>query len=268
MFRTIIITTIIFFGVSIAPAQTSAQTTAQPIEITADRALEWHRNDSRYIADGNAMVKQGEMTLRGDHIAADYRDGAKGGVEIYRMTATGNVSIDNGGTIATGDVAVYEVDSGLATLTGKALRLSAPDQVITARDKFEYDIHKGTFRAIGTARAVREGNVLDADTITAIFSDGANGAQTLNRIEAVGNVVITTPDEVLSGTRGVYDAARNHAVMTGNVKIVRGLNTLTGERAELDMKTNVSRMFGSSIEDGQTGGRVRGVFYPDSTGER
>lgn len=260
MFRAFIIAVIACIGAGAAHAQ--------PIEITADRALEWHRNDNRYIADGNAMVKQGEMTLRGDHIAADYRDGAKGGIEIYRMTATGNVSIDNGSSTATGDVAVYEIDSGLATLTGKALRLSAPDQVITARDKFEYDTNSGTFRAIGAARAVREGNVLTSDTITAIFSGGANGGQTLNRIEAIGNVVITTPDETLSGTRGVYDAARNHAVITGNVKIVRGPNELTGERAELDMATNISRMFGSSIEDGQTGGRVRGVFYPDSSGGR
>ncbi len=55
----------------------------------------------------------------------------------------------------------------------------------------------------------------------------------------------------------------NTAIITGNVKITRGQNVLTGERAEVDLNTNISRLFGSSIEDGQVGGRVKGVFYPE-----
>jgi lipopolysaccharide export system protein LptA len=86
----------------------------------------------------------------------------------------------------------------------------------------------------------------------------------LDKIDALGRVKITTPTEILTGDRGTYNAKTERAVITGNVKITRGPNVLTGERAELDMTTQISRMYGSSIEDGQTGGRVRGLFFPKS----
>jgi lipopolysaccharide export system protein LptA len=42
------------------------------------------------------------------------------------------------------------------------------------------------------------------------------------------------------------------------VKIHRGPNTLEGEKAEVDMNTNISRIIGNPA----AGQRVRGVFYP------
>lgn len=249
-----------------------AQDGNAPVEITADKTLEWHKNALQYVARGNAVVKRGDVTIKSDLMTADYRaksDRKQGSnTDIYRMTGTGNVSIDNKGSIVTGDKVVYDIDAGIATMTGENLSMTSPDQIVTASESFQYTIKDGRVKAIGNAKLVRGNNTLQGDTIDAILSTGTDGKNSLDRLEAHGNVKIVTPAEILTGSNATYNAKANNAVVTGNVKIMRGQNVLTGGRAEIDLTTNVSRLFGSSIEDGQTGGRVRGVFYPGSEGQK
>ncbi len=234
----------------------------EPIEITADKTLEWHRTELQYVADGNAIVKQGGTTIKGDRITADYRSSAQSDMDIYRLTAIGNVSIDDQGNVATGEKLVYEIDTGIATMTGSALTMTSPEQTVTATEKFEYTVNQGMIKAIGNAKVVRGTDTLHSDIITAFLVDDAEGNNSLDRIEGVGNVKIVTPTEMLTGNRGIYNAKSNTAIVTGSVKITRDQNVLTGERAEIDLTTSISRLFGSTLENGQTGGRVRGVFYP------
>lgn len=250
----------------------------KPLEITADQTLEWHRNDKKYIARGKAEAKQGLTRINADTLSADYRESDKSNFDIYRMTATDDVIITAQGNQAFGDKAVYELDTGIATMTGKALKMTAPGQTITARDKFEYDVNRGRLSAYGDVLIVRGEDRIQADKASAFFApDGQSataapsssplGGRKLERFEGEGNVVVTTPAEVLKGDRGVYRADTNTAEVTGNVKIMRGPNVLEGTRAEIDLTTNVSRMFGTATTTSAspTGkGRVKGVFYPGS----
>lgn len=242
----------------------AARAQDNPIEITADKTLEWHRTELQYVANGNAVVKQGTTTIRADTMTADYRDSAKSSMDIYRMTGVGNISIEDKETTATGDHLVYELDTGIATLTGKNLVMTSPDQTVTATEKFEYEVQKGQVTAYGNAKAVRGTDTLHADKIAALLVKDKDGKESLNRLDAAGNVKIITPSEVLTGAKATYDTKSNTAIVTGKVQITRGQNVLNGERAEIDLNTDISRLFGSSVEDGQVGGRVRGVFYPDS----
>ena len=107
--------------------------------------------------------------------------------------------------------------------------------------------------------------MLTADKVDAVFvMDQTEGKRKLDHADADGHVVITTPTDVLTGDHGTYTAGTSLAVITGHVKITRGPNVLEGERAEVDLATNVSRMIGAP-DSAQTGtGRVRGVFYPGS----
>lgn len=247
------------------PLQTKAQQGLnpdrdQPLEITADHTLEWHRNNQQYIARGNVIVRQGDVTIIADTLTADYRETSASAFEIYRLTADGNVRIDSQGNTATGQQATYDVDRGVAVMTGDNLRLTSPDQSVTAEDSFEYWVTDGKLLARGNAHVMRAGDTLDADTVSAVFTEDATGTRQLKSLSADGNVKITTPNEVLTGARGQYAAATNIAALTGNVKISRGPNVLEGERAEVNLTTNVSKMQGSPAQ----GGRVRGVFYPGS----
>jgi len=236
------------------------QTSDEPLEITAQQTLEWHHNDLQYIARGNVLVRQGDVEIAADTITADYRETDKSAFEIYRLTADGNVTISSQGNTATGERAVYEVDKEMAVMTGNNLRLTSPDQTVTAKDSFEYWVTEGRLTAKGAAHVTRLQDTLDADTVSATFAENAAGARQLKTLEADGNVRITTPTEMLTGHKGRYDAAANTAEITGNVRITRGPNVLEGERAEVNLTTNVSTMQGGAGQDN----RVRGVFYPGS----
>lgn len=237
----------------------------KPLEITAEQTLEWHRNDKKYIARGKAEARQGTVGINADILSADYRESQNSNYDIYRMTAEGDVIITSQGNQAYGDKAVYDIDSGMAVMTGQALKMTAPNQTLTARDKFEYGVTEGRLSAYGDVVVTRPNDKMQADKASAFFSQDKqdNGQRTLERLEAEGNVVVTTATETLRGDRGVYRANTNIAEVTGNVKIIRGPNVLEGNRAEINLTTNVSRMFGNQTGTSGTG-RVKGVFYPDS----
>ncbi len=257
-----------------AIAQTTPASTEKPLEITADQTLEWHRNDKKYIARGKAEAKQGLTQINAETLSADYRETDKSNFDIYRMTATDNVVITSQGNQAFGDKAVYELETGIATMTGEALKMTAPDQTITARDKFEYDVNNGRLSAYGNVIILRGEDKIQADKASAFFAQNEQststaespiGGRKLERFEGEGNVVVTTPTEILKGDRGIYKTDSNTAEVLGNVRIIRGPNVLEGNRAEINLTTNVSRMFGDSKTTSTTGkGRVKGVFFPGS----
>jgi lipopolysaccharide export system protein LptA len=238
----------------------------EPLEITADGTLEWSRDEKTFVARQNALAKQGDSSIKADILTADYREQkAGGGMQIHRVTAEGEVVIQSNQSQASGDRAVYDLDQGLATMTGDDLQLTSPDQTVTAQDQFEYWVAEGRLNALGKAKVVRpkpEGgnDTLEADKISAVMKDNAKGARTLHSLEAIGNVVITSPTEKITGAYGIYRADSNRAEITGGVKIVRGPNILQGDRAEVDLNTNTSKIFGGA----GASGRVKGVFYPDS----
>lgn len=251
------------------PGSASAQSplnlnSEQPLEITADESLEWKRNDLQFIARKNALAKQGNVSVAAETLTADYRDADKG-MQIYNVIAENNVIIHSNESDAYGQKAVYNLDKGQATMTGHNLKLVSVDQVVTAKESFEYWVTDGKLVAIGSARVERKNtagdtDTLEADKISAVMKDNGKGQRVLSEMEATGNVVITTPTEMVTGKHGIYRASSNKAELTGGVTIKRGPNILEGEKAEVDLTTNTSRMFGSPMGNS----RVRGVFYPGS----
>lgn len=250
-------------GVSHAAPQKVAQK-KEPIEISAQEALEWRRDDKQYIARTAVIAKQGETEIHADEMVADYRDKNGNAPTIYRLTAKGHVKIISGGTnTITGDQAVYDVDAKNAVMTGQDLKMVNPEQTVTAHERFEYWSDEGRVVAVGDARVVRGTDTIDADQITAWLADDASGKRDMTRAEAVGNVVITTPKEKAVGTRAVYERATDMATLEGPVTITREKNVLTGARAEVNLKTSLSTLYG----DENKGGRVKGVFYTGTTAE-
>lgn len=252
----------------VAMAQTettpSSATSSAPLEISADKTLEWHRNTKQYIARGKAVAQQGDTTIAAETLTANYRETAEKSMDIYRLIAEENVILTSGINTAYGDHATYDIDTGMAVLTGNNLRMQSPEQTVTATDKFEYDMNAGRLSAIGKAKVVRGKDTLEAPTMSAFFASntGADSSRKLERMEANGGVKITTPTEILTGDSGTYNAATNTATVIGNVRITRDQNVLEGDRATVNLTTNVSTLSASPKTTGGDG-RVRGVFYPD-----
>jgi len=255
----------------VIPASTKAAGKKQPLEITADNTLEWLRDNHQYIARGNAIAKQGTTELHGDTLTANYVEGGSAkGMTIDRINADGNVLVLSDGSRATGQQGYYDVKAGYSELTGNNLSLKTQTDTITASDKLTYSASKREMTALGNAKAVRGDDVITANKLIGRFvNDAATGNTKLHELEAVTNVVIKTPTDTLYGDNGVYNAETNKAIINGNVRIERGQNLITGARGEVDLNTNVSRIYGGPAPvtgaptNSTNDGRVRGVFYPE-----
>lgn len=245
----------------------------KPIEVIAQESLEWFRNDNYFIAKKDVRATQGETTLHAATLTAKYAETEKSNIDIHTIIAEDNVKIIAQDNQVFGDYAIYDVKKGYAKMTGNNLKLVSEDQTVTANDRFEYWLNNGRLEAHGNAVAIREGDKLQSDKMIATFTE-RGGKRALKTLEAIGNVVITTPDEVLKGERAIYNANTDIAELKDNVFITRGPNTLQGARAQVNLATNVSKMFGgasasttsstttTTTEEGT--GRVRAVFYPES----
>ncbi len=251
-------------SVLLVPASVRAQSLSTigggdgPVTVEAENGIEWLRDARQYIARGNARATQGEVTVLADRLIASYREAADGSTEIFQLEADGNVRISSPTETAYGDRAVYDLDSQRMRLTGQDLRLVSAEDTVTARERIDYFQQEKMAVAVGDAVAKRGDRTIRADTLTARFAEGKDGKQQLTRVDADGNVVITTPNEIARSRQAVYTVARETAVLTGDVKITQGRNQLNGQRAEVNLRTGVSRLLAGQGGDG----RVKGIFVP------
>src|SRR5215471_5362097 len=268
----------------------------RPIAISAVSGIEWQQDAQVYIARGNAVAKRGTTEVYADMLTAHYRPskGAGGDTEIYRLNADGHVTIKGETQTVVGDQAVWDVDQQMGIVTGQGLKLTTATDVVTARDSLEWYDQKQVAVARGDAVAVKE-NVkrIRADVITAHMTKGkTNAAETksgvrptkpapsspatkpgapaglpgvgessrISRIDAQGNVIVSTATDIGRGDYGVYNADTGLVTLLGNVTITRGDNTIRGQYAVVDLNNNVSRMMPTVGKPGSPAPRVEGLF--------
>jgi lipopolysaccharide export system protein LptA len=241
-------------------AATEAPKGDQPVEILADQ-FEVHQDQNAGVARGNVVATQGDLALHSDTLTVLYRKESGGSPHIYRLLADGNVTLQSPDQKAFGDHGVYDIDKSVAVLTGDKLRMETKQDVVTARESLEYWREQNLLVARGDALAVRNDKRIAADQLIGLMEENPDKQLDLTRIDAKGNVVITTPSEVARGSQGIYDVGRKIATLTGDVKVTRGQSQLNGSAAEVNMDTGISRMLAGP--KGQGSGRVRGLFVPN-----
>lgn len=227
----------------------------EPIEIDADRSIEWHQEAQAYIAEGNAKAKQGNVIVNADRLSAFYKKLKKGGMKIWRLDANGNVRIVTPDKTAFGKKGVYNVDQGLFILTGKP-RLKTKTEHISAKESLEFWEKKSIAIARGHASATKGDKKLQASVLTAYFEKTKNHNNEIVKVNAQGNVIVSTPKEVIRGKRGTYYVKTGMIILKGGVKITRGPDQLNGDKAEINLKSGVSRLLSGD------GKKVRGLFGP------
>jgi lipopolysaccharide export system protein LptA len=216
----------------------------------------------------------------------------QGGTQIFRYEAEGHVRIVSPTDTAVGDKGIYDIDTGVLVLTGKGLKFTTPSETVTARDSLEYWDGKQMAVARGDAVAVtQDKRVITGDILTSYFVDnkahpppatarnvktgaqkpqgagttqvadkpgeGEQGNNRLQRIEGFGHVHVSTPTEIVTADRGIYNADTGIAMMSDNVRITRGENQSDGDFAEVNLNTGISRLLARG--DGK---QVRGLFIP------
>jgi lipopolysaccharide export system protein LptA len=270
-------------------AEIGAAADNRPIAVTAQSGIEWQKQAQVYVARGNAVATRGVTTVRADTLTAHYRPakGTEGG-EVYRLDADGHVTISNQADTVIGDQAAYDVGQEIAVITGKNLKLTTTNDVVTARDSFEWYDSQQIAVARGDAVAVRGDRRIRADILTAHMikekppaaapsaaavkaAKPAGGAPAagppgevvnskISRVDAQGNVFVSTPTDIARGKYGVYDALNGIVTLLGDVTITRGQSVIRGQYAVVDLNTNVSRMMTLPAEPGKPAQQVEGLF--------
>lgn len=272
-----------------ARAQPIDMSSGGPVDVTARDGFEWHENDQTVTASGDARAVRGNVTVLADRLVAHYRkkaaaaqpvaatpgDSDSGSNEIYRLDAVGHVRIVTPTDEAVGDLAVYDIDQAVLVMTGKALRLTTPQYVMTARDSLEYwsQLHM----AVGRGNAVvvaADGRRLSADVLVGYTTQvptagspapasaapppaGADAAGKLERAEAFGNVEVRTATDTVRGDRGVYVTDTGIARVVGNVQVIHGQNVISGPAADVNMKTGIAHVVSDPSR------RVQGLIMPN-----
>ncbi len=274
------------------------------VEVTSRDGMEWRQNEQLIIAKGDARAVRGDVTVTADRLTARYRKkagaaqpmpapaapvtGDTGNNEIYRLEAEGNVHIYTPTDEAVGDHAVYDMDQAVLVMTGHDMKITTPQQVLTARDAMEYWSQK--HMAIGRGDATvttSDGRRLTGDVLVGYTADpnaapgqpvvkaaakpanpakpsadplGASGK--LQKVEAFGHVEVRTATEIVHGDRGVYVPDTGIARLVGNVHMTRGQNQLNGDEAIVNMRTGISTVTQAP------GTRVEGLVVPnDASGK-
>ena len=289
-----------------------------PIEVTSRDGMEWRQNEQEVIAQGAARAVRGDVTVTADRLTARYRrktppagaaaagatpaaatpgapgsgapgSGATGSGatdtgnnEIYRLEADGHVHIFTPTDLAVGDHAVYDIDQAVLLMTGGDMKLTTPQQVLTARDTMEYWSQKHMAVGRGLATVVTaDGRRLAGDILVGYTTPpdapaapgtppapaakpaAAPGADPLlssgklQRVEGFGHVEGRTATETIRGDRGVYVADTGIARLAGDVHITRGQSQLNGDEAIVNMRTGISTL------SRNPGKRVEGLVVPN-----
>lgn len=104
--------------------------TAPNQKVTATQQLEYWENREMAVARGNAVATQEDRTVKGKVLSAFFRKSDTGESKVYRIEAFDEVEVITKQDKAFGDYGDYNVDSGIATLTG-AVRIVRGKNVLT-----------------------------------------------------------------------------------------------------------------------------------------
>lgn len=161
-----------------------------------------------------------------------------------------------------------------ATALAQGLDLSQGGPIeVTAVDGIEWRQQEQVVIARGQARAVRGGVTVDADRLVARYrprggeaaaaprapTEGPAGGGEIWRLEAEGNVVVTSATDRAEGDRAVYDMDQSVMVMTGGaLRLVTPDNTLTArDSVEYWAQRRMAVARGNAVVVTNDGRRVR-----------
>ncbi|PHQ71562.1 MAG: lipopolysaccharide transport periplasmic protein LptA [Sneathiella sp.] len=136
---------------------------------------------------------------------------------------------------------------------------------ITA-DSLEIRQDKQTAVFIGKVEVVQGEIRMRSDKLVVFYSDKKSSIEgapaNIRKIDATGNVFLSSPRETAQGDTGTYDVRNKRVDLMGNVVLTQGKNVLRGEKMTLDLITGKSRVDGGPATEGKSG-RVRGIFVPE-----
>lgn len=110
------VTAAVLTGIGSLQAQAIAGfNSSAPVNYAADR-IELQDKQKRVVLSGNVDIGQGDLRLRAARTTVAYTD--DGNLKIQRIDATGGVQVARGNETARGDVAIYDFNARIITMSG------------------------------------------------------------------------------------------------------------------------------------------------------
>jgi lipopolysaccharide export system protein LptA len=259
-----------------------ARAVRQNVTVTADRLIAFYRKKAQPDGSSAATATQvGTATQAGAHgqagtaqpvtVAAHpaaatqtgttqtglAADADTAGTEVYRLRAEGNVQIFTATDHAQGDVAVYDIDQAVLVMTGHNLKLTTPNDILTARDTMEYWPQKHMAVARGNAVAVtRDARQIAADVLVGYTSpaagQGAAGGPTTGSTPRTSRTPARTTSPgtptgspATSGDDLASSGKLEKVEAFGHVSVRTPTDTAIGERAVYVPDSGIARLAGN-----------------------
>jgi lipopolysaccharide export system protein LptA len=142
-------------------------------------------------------------------------------------------------------------------ITADRLEVAQPDRVATFTGKVDA-VQGDLVLSAGRLKVYCDGNQKGAAPAP------AGGGSSIRRIEAEGNVFLSSPTQTAQGKTGVYDVANNQLTLNGSVVLTQGDDVIRGDRLEVDLTSGQSRVLAAlpSTQGGTAPQRVRALFTP------
>nr|WP_093151137.1 LptA/OstA family protein [Aliiruegeria lutimaris] len=133
---------------------------------------------------------------------------------------------------------------------------SAPVEVVA--DQLDVQRSEGKAKFTGNVVVTQGLMKLFGDVVDVEYAENAAGDTEIQWVHAIGNVTLLNGVEAAEGDDAVYTVESGVVVMTGDVLVTQGENTMAGEKLTVQLETGV----------GQMEGRVRVLFNPESEPEK
>lgn len=164
--------------------------------------------------------------------------------------------------IALAALAAATLGAGLATAQDSISALKGHDSkapIDLSADRAEAQDRAD--RAIFAGNVVVRQGALTLRTARLTLAYASQNGIDINRIDASGGVVVTSPSETARGDFAVYDLEDGLITMVGNVRLERGGSYLSGGRLTIDLESGRAVMDAGLRGVNQPGGgRVTGRF--------
>ncbi len=163
-------------------------------------------------------------------------------------------------------VALLVATTPVPAQVGNGYDTSLPIEITADSLEVQQDANIAVFR--GAVDAVQGELNLRAAQLAVHYKANAEGENAIRLIEAVGDVFLSSPEEMAQGKKGVYNVEADTVELFGSVVLTRGDNVIRGDHLIMNLTTGESRMLGgvkgttgANTETGDDG-RVKALFVP------
>lgn len=111
----VVLGTVLAGGMTLNAQGLASHNTRAPVSFDAG-SINFDDRANRVVLTGGVRVEQAGMTVRSSRMLANYSD--DGSLNVDRITANGSVVVTRGNERASGDVAIYDFNRRVITMSG------------------------------------------------------------------------------------------------------------------------------------------------------